>query len=340
VIPAYNVMIGGKVKDGETELAKSVGEVASRDIPNLVRDSLEKYVSKKDKFANFEEYTRSDEGREDIKGICVDYKKVSESDLEDNYFFDWGTDKIFSVAERGKGECSAGIFDLIESDLGHIQKAKKLYEEIETNGGDAGQKPKLMKNMVFYSSRVLLVTRALEPKSIQEAYNYFREHFINTGLVDQSFDELLTITESGDLDGLVGKKDQVFALAERMQLLYDVMDPSFQFKLPNGEIITAPAEKVELTAPDSAAAAATQVKGEVTAQKADVVKDFRGVGCPMNFVKTKMELAKLKSKDLLEIWLDDGAPIENVPGSVREEGHKVLDQKKVDNHWLVLIEKQ
>ena len=59
----------------------------------------------------------------------------------------------------------------------------------------------------------------------------------------------------------------------------------------------------------------------------------------MNFVKTKIELATLKSGDLLEILLDEGEPIENVPGSIKGEGHKVLDQKKVDDYWLVTIKK-
>jgi sulfite reductase (ferredoxin) len=59
----------------------------------------------------------------------------------------------------------------------------------------------------------------------------------------------------------------------------------------------------------------------------------------MNFVKTKIELATLKSGDTLEILLDDGEPIENVPGSIKSEGHKVLDQKKIDNYWIVIIEK-
>ena len=340
VIPSYNVVTGGKVKEGETELAQIVGDVAAKDVPNLVHDALKTYVDKKGNFANFEDYTRSDEGREDIKAICSHYKKESEGELEHNYYFDWGTDKVFSVAERGKGECSAGIFDLIESDLGHIQRARKLIEEIEQSGGSMEQKQGLFKDVVFYSSRVLLVSRALEPKSAQEAYNYFREHFINTGLVDTSFNELLKIVESGHYAGLAGKKDLVFALADRMQLLYDVMDPSFNFKLPEAEKVSPPLQKVGLTTAAGGAAAAVAVKEEAAAGKANVVKDFRGVGCPMNFVKTKIELAKLRPHEILEIWLDDGAPIENVPGSVREEGHKIIEQKKIENHWSVLIEKQ
>ena len=69
-------------------------------------------------------------------------------------------------------------------------------------------------------------------------------------------------------------------------------------------------------------------------------KDFRGVRCPLNFVKTKMELSALKSGDLLEILLDDGEPIENVPGSVKSEGHNIIKQDRIDNYWSVLIQKR
>jgi sulfite reductase (ferredoxin) len=60
----------------------------------------------------------------------------------------------------------------------------------------------------------------------------------------------------------------------------------------------------------------------------------------MNFVKTKIELSTLNSGDLLEILLDDGEPIENVPGSIRSEGHDIVKQDRVDNHWSVLIQKK
>ena len=72
----------------------------------------------------------------------------------------------------------------------------------------------------------------------------------------------------------------------------------------------------------------------------DVKKDFRGVMCPMNFVKTKIALTPMQSGQILEILLDDGAPIENVPGSVKNEGHTILSTEKVENYWKVLIKKK
>ena len=80
--------------------------------------------------------------------------------------------------------------------------------------------------------------------------------------------------------------------------------------------------------------------GEPEAISPDVKKDFRGVMCPMNFVKTKIALTPMLSGQILEILLDDGAPIENVPGSVKNEGHTILSTEKVENYWKVLIKKK
>ncbi len=108
------------------------------------------------------------------------------------------------------------------------------------------------------------------------------------------------------------------------------------FLIRRGEVT---AEPVEVVAGDGAAAQTDTMEDAVT-KTADAFKSCRGVGCPMNLVYTKVELAKLKPGQILELILDDGPPINNVPGSVRREGHKILEQKQLeDGTWLVLIEK-
>jgi len=39
---------------------------------------------------------------------------------------------------------------------------------------------------------------------------------------------------------------------------------------------------------------------------------------PINFVKTKLALDSMETGEILEILLDDGEPIDNVPGSVEQ----------------------
>ncbi|MDZ7641404.1 MAG: sulfurtransferase TusA family protein [Desulfurivibrio sp.] len=77
-------------------------------------------------------------------------------------------------------------------------------------------------------------------------------------------------------------------------------------------------------------------KVEVTAEK-----NLRGVNCPMNLVYTKVAMAELKSGEVLEIILDDGPPINNVPGSVEKEGHQLLGKKQLaDGAWSLLVRKK
>ncbi|MFQ5427367.1 MAG: sulfurtransferase TusA family protein [Thermodesulfobacteriota bacterium] len=66
--------------------------------------------------------------------------------------------------------------------------------------------------------------------------------------------------------------------------------------------------------------------------------DLRGVLCPTNFVKTKLKLENMEPGELLEVVLDAGEPIANVPKSVKEEGHKIVKVTKDDGFFKILIE--
>lgn len=73
--------------------------------------------------------------------------------------------------------------------------------------------------------------------------------------------------------------------------------------------------------------------------KPDEVLDLEGVACPNNFVKTKLKLEDMEQGQILEIILDDGEPIKNVPRAVKEEGHEILKVEKIDDKWKLLIKK-
>jgi TusA-related sulfurtransferase len=51
--------------------------------------------------------------------------------------------------------------------------------------------------------------------------------------------------------------------------------------------------------------------------------DLRGTPCPINFVRSKLQLEKMSSGELLNILLDTGEPIEQVPNSLSMEGYSV-----------------
>lgn len=71
--------------------------------------------------------------------------------------------------------------------------------------------------------------------------------------------------------------------------------------------------------------------------KSNIFLDLRGIECPLNFVKTKIQLEKMKTREILELWLDPGEAIESVPKGVMEEGHAILKQEQIENYFKVMI---
>ena len=68
--------------------------------------------------------------------------------------------------------------------------------------------------------------------------------------------------------------------------------------------------------------------------------DLRGVCCPLNFVKAKLAMDKIKSGGTIEFYLDDGEPIVNVTRSLKDEGHQVLLVIPETNYFKVMVEKR
>jgi len=58
--------------------------------------------------------------------------------------------------------------------------------------------------------------------------------------------------------------------------------------------------------------------------------DITSDTCPMTFVKTKLKLEKMQSGEILEVILNEGEPLKNVPLSAEELGHSILHIGETD----------
>lgn len=67
--------------------------------------------------------------------------------------------------------------------------------------------------------------------------------------------------------------------------------------------------------------------------------DLRGVKCPTNFVKAMLALEEMEIGEVVEFFLDDGEPINNVPRSLEQAGHKLLDQTNAGDYFRLVVEK-
>lgn len=74
--------------------------------------------------------------------------------------------------------------------------------------------------------------------------------------------------------------------------------------------------------------------------KFDEFLDITDVVCPITFVKVKVALEELDDGKILKIKLNEGEPVQNVPRSLKDENHKVLElEDNGDGTFTLFVEK-
>ena len=314
LVPHYVFQLGGKVSEGETKLAQGKHAVPARNVPALVRDLLAAFGQSPHR-PDFHAFLNA-EGQQIAESLAHKYGDVPDFETAKEYYVDWGTDKLFSLAGRGPGECGAGVFDLIEVDLESSRESLRQGRLLDA---------------VVLAARSLLVTRGQQAQDESEALELFARYFIAEKLVDASAGVLIAEAKQAiALPALEGSfkasRDQVSQFVETIENLYESMDASLRFKP-----VTADNGR-------SAAPIHSAVVALATAATSDRQADFRGVVCPLNYVKTKMLLGHMKAGETLAVLLDEPGT-RNVPESVAKDGHEVLSVEEQGDHWKMLIRK-
>ena len=69
--------------------------------------------------------------------------------------------------------------------------------------------------------------------------------------------------------------------------------------------------------------------------------DIRGEVCPYTFVKSKLAVEEMNPGEVLEIVVDHLPAVENVPRSLDNEGHEILEVRKIsDKDWRIVVRRR
>lgn len=295
--PFYYIVIGGKVEKNKMRFAEKLGEIPSKNVPDFVCEYLD-YLNLEITKNGY--YDLLFNKKDKLLRIIEKYKDIQNYDDNKDFFYDWGSKEKFSILEKIEGECSAGLFDLIDYDF---NKAKESI------------KNKNLKQAIEYISRALLITKGVDAKTEIESVVLFKIYFVGKH-IENKYEEVLNKYIEG---GHEFTENEILDFYNAVRGLYQNMDNSLRFP------------EIEDKKLDESKA--------IINNKQVLTEDLRGVPCPLNFVKAKLILETINKGEILEIYLDDGEPIENVPASLKTEGHKILSQKKFENYWQVIIEK-
>ncbi|HOK40764.1 MAG TPA: sulfurtransferase TusA family protein [bacterium] len=243
-----------------------------------------------------------------IKNNLEKYLNVPTIEEDKSYYIDFGKEELFTLEGITAGECGAGVIDMIEADL---LSAKQSLQKAYINNFDKEE----LKKSLIYSARALLVVKGIDPKNDDEIIENFINKFVLSGIVSSEFknikEKCLTLLNNEDSYKYAEK------LYMEIKSVYESMDSNFNFLIKE--------EKKE------------EIK---EGQKEEIIFDLRGTPCPINYVKIKLKLEELQIGDILEVYLDDGEPIKNVPASLQNDGHEIIAKEKKLNYYKIKIKKK
>lgn len=311
-VPFYKFLLGGKKDAENTLLSEEVGIIPAKKVPDFLNDFLKICEGKIPDNGDVQKFILS-EGKTIATEVIARYNYVPPYQENSEFYRDWGKKEDFSLSGIGPGECGSGVLDMIEED---ITEAKTCLESAEKKEFAYQE----IKKGLFLSARALLIVRGAEPKKEMDAFDNFTEIFIKKGIASVKYirikDVFNTLTEKTDSD--TRKKTFVYAenFLKHINRLYKKMDSSFNF----------PAIEKE------------EESSETKAENVGLL-DLKGTPCPINYVKVKLALEELSPGDILEVILDEGKPIDNVPKSLESDGHKILNIEKSNNWYKVTVKK-
>ncbi len=222
MFPAYMVVAGTEIGNGKARLARQIDRVSARDLPEFVHDVLKLWIAKKNDYSSFAAYV-DEEGTREIQEIAGRYRMIPSHDEDKSYYQDWGADDSFSLVGRGIGECSTGLFDLIEVDLNNARQLCEEYRSGDLRSEDA------LYHITLRSARALLITRGIEAPTDAAVFENFTKHFIHAGLIDRRFESVIRNAHQKNTEELSQLEEEVFALFNEVEALYRSMDNSLRF---------------------------------------------------------------------------------------------------------------
>lgn len=177
VVPSVQVLLGGGTSgNGEGRIAEKTIKVASKRAPEVLRtlfNDIEKGAFEGEYFNSYFDRKGKEYFYQLLKPLA------DNSDLQQNEFYDWGSDKKFETA-IGIGECAGVMIDLVQTIFYEAEEKLDLSKGALTSGqyGDS----------IYYSyaafinaAKGLLLHEGIHVNTHHVLINDFDKHFVETG---------------------------------------------------------------------------------------------------------------------------------------------------------------
>lgn len=332
VAPHYELHLGGSV-NGTAKIGQMIVKVPAKAVPAALRHLIDVYRRDRQPTEGLPAFIAR-AGKNRLKDELIPYTIVPPYEEDPTFYYDWEGEEEFILEDLGPGECAGGALEMIEN--GILEADQELYQaKLLVDKHQYSVSVNKSYRAVLAAAKALLVTEGLDPATDAEIFQEFERRLAHKGVVPATYRDL------GQLVGDLGPKDTSAQSAQdKMAFAKGFVDACRAASEKIGkDLKLAPAADLSPVAPPVTVAATPVPTAPTTSAP---VYDLRGVACPLNYVKTKLKLEMMDAGEQLEVWLDAGEPIKNVPMSLKNDGHKVLLQEVLEPaalHYRVLVEK-
>ncbi len=331
VAPHYELHLGGSV-NGTAKIGQMTVKLPAKAVPAAISHLIDVYRRDRQANENLSKFIAR-VGKNKLKDELIPYTIVPSYEVDPTFYYDWEGEEEFILEDLGPGECAGGALDMIEN--GILEADQELYQAkllIEKHQYSVSVNKSY--RAVLAAAKAMLVTEGLEPSTDSETFIEFDSRIAQNGVVPSVYRDL-----SKKVGDLGPKETATESAQEKMAFAKGFVDACRAATDQMGKDLKLSAGKEEKS---PVVPAPAETKPAAPAQTGASVYDLRGVACPMNYVKTKLKLEMMDAGERLEVWLDAGEPIKNVPMSIKNDGHKVLIQEALEpeaSHYRILVEK-
>ncbi|MBM4133404.1 MAG: HEPN domain-containing protein [Nitrospira sp.] len=335
VAPHYELHLGGQV-NGTAKIGQMTVKLPAKSVPAAITHLLSVYRRDRRQGESLSSFiTRA--GKVALKEELIPYTIVPTFEEDPTFYYDWEGEEEFILEDLGPGECAGGALEMIGDRI--LEAEQELYQaKLLAEKHQYSVSVNKAYRAVLAAAKALLVTEGLDPATDAETFIEFERRLGQRSLVLARYKNLGA--QAGDL----GQKDSSpeFAQAKIAFARGFVEVCRAATEQIGKDLKLAQAGEAEVSAKQAAEAKPSAPAQSVAAGPDASVYDLRGVACPLNYVKTKLKLEMMDVGERLEVWLDAGEPIKNVPMSLRNDGHKILLEEPLEPeaaHFKVLVEK-
>jgi sulfite reductase (ferredoxin) len=343
VAPHYELHLGGRI-DGVPKIGQMTIKLPAKSVPGAVSHLLSVWRRDRRDSESLREFIERT-GKAKLKEELIPYSILPSFDSDPSYYYDWEGEEEFILEDLGPGECAGGALEMIENRI--LEAEQELYQARLLDGkAQYAMAVNKAYRGVLAGAKAVLVLEGIDPNTDAETLSEFERRYGENGRVSAR-PEGAGVIEKGRIPsayatptssiGDLGPKETTAAFArEKMSYAKGFIEACKALTEEMGK--TLKMEEITETT-KSPKAATTAAIANVPKSTAITTLDLRGVMCPINYVKTKLKLEMMDEGEVLEVWLDAGEPIRNVPQSLRNDGQKVVSEVAAEDFFKVTVEK-